>query len=97
MRNLLAFFAAMTITLLVVGYYLNWYTVRTTPAPSGQRSVTVDINTKKIGEDLIKAEQNIEQRLQKKLAADKAAVEKHSTPTQAPMQLPTPIVNIVND
>ena len=33
MRNLLAFLAAMTLTLLGVGWYLDWYQLRRTPAP----------------------------------------------------------------
>jgi hypothetical protein len=70
MRNLLAFLAAMTLTLAGVGWYLDWYRVRSTPVDGGQKSVTVDINTKKISEDLLKAEQKIQQRLADKVKGD---------------------------
>jgi hypothetical protein len=51
-RNLLAFFAALVLTFLGVGYFLNWYQISTTPGPDGRRSVTIDLNTKKIGQDI---------------------------------------------
>lgn len=66
MRNLLAFLAALTLTLAAVGWYLDWYQIRRTPAPSGQRSVTVDINTQKISQDLLEAEKRIQKRLAEK-------------------------------
>jgi hypothetical protein len=66
MRNLLAFLAAAVLTLAGVGWYLDWYHIRSTPIDGGQKSVTVDINTKKITEDLIRAEQKIQQRLAEK-------------------------------
>ncbi len=49
MRNMLAFLAAMTLAFVCTGWYLDWFSFRSTPAPSGQRSVTIDINTKKMG------------------------------------------------
>lgn len=63
MRNMLAFFAALLLTVAGAGWYLGWYTVRSTPAANGQRSVTVDINTVKVGEDLRAAGEKIQQRL----------------------------------
>lgn len=72
MRNLLAFLAAVLLTLAGVGWYLDWYHIRSTPIEGGQKSVTVDINTKKIGEDLLKAEQKIQQRLAEKAKGESA-------------------------
>lgn len=70
MRNLLAFLAAVVLTLGVVGWYLDWYSIHASPAQNGQKSVTVDINTKKIGEDLLKAEQKIQKRLAEKAGSN---------------------------
>jgi hypothetical protein len=86
MRNMLAFLAAMALTVAAVGWYLDWYRVRTTPAPSGQRSVTVDINTEKIGDDFHKAEQKIQQKLAEKI--EKANAEKKAREAQA-TEVPT--------
>ncbi len=55
MRNLLAFFAALLLSFVVAGWWLDWYKFRTTTT-DGHPSVTVDFNTKKISEDVQKAE-----------------------------------------
>jgi hypothetical protein len=68
---MLAFFAALVITLAAVGWYLDWYKVRSSPSPTGKRSVTIDINTVKIGSDLHKAEQGLEKKMEKKAAPGK--------------------------
>jgi hypothetical protein len=66
MRNLLAFLAAVTLTVVAVGWYLDWYKVRRSPSPSGDPSVTVDFDTKKIGDDLGKAQKAIQKKLSEK-------------------------------
>jgi hypothetical protein len=73
MRNMLAFLAALTLTLAGVGWYLDWYRVRSAPTPSGQRSVTVDINTQKISKDLLEAEKKIQKKLEDKAKAEQGA------------------------
>ncbi|HXG08297.1 MAG TPA: hypothetical protein VNK04_00760 [Gemmataceae bacterium] len=52
MRNLLAFTAALALTVAGVGLYLDWYRVRTTSPGAGRRTVNIDINTEKISDDL---------------------------------------------
>jgi hypothetical protein len=52
MRNLLALFALLVLAFLGCGYFLGWYKISTAPAPDGHRSVTIDLNTKKIGQDI---------------------------------------------
>lgn len=52
MRNLLAFVAAAALTVAGVGWYLGWFKVQSAPAPAGQRTVNININTDKIAEDL---------------------------------------------
>ncbi len=86
MRNMLAFFAALLLTVAAVGWYLDWYRIRGTPAPDGHRSVTVDVNTHKISEDLLKAEQKIQDKL-----AEKAKHEGGDAPDKKrPLSVPAP-------
>jgi hypothetical protein len=56
MRSLLTLVGAAVVTFAVVGYFLGWYKVRTTPGPDGHREVTIDVNGPKIKEDLKKSE-----------------------------------------
>jgi hypothetical protein len=61
---MLAFLAALMLTFVGLGWYLDWYNIRSIPADSvGHRSVTVDINAIKIGADLHKAEEKVQQKL----------------------------------
>jgi hypothetical protein len=94
MRNMLAFLAALTLTFVGIGWYLDWFALRHTPSPSGQRSVTIDINTRKIYEDALKAEQKIQQRLaEKSRAADTPAGPDKSAAPRAPQDLSIPGLN----
>jgi hypothetical protein len=83
MRNMLAFFAALLLTVAGVGWYLGWYSVHSAPAGNGQRSVTVDINTVKIGQDLRAAEERIQQELAERSQKNKAEAAKEK-PKEAP-------------
>jgi hypothetical protein len=60
MRNILAFLGALVVTLVVVGWYENWFQFRTTPAPDGKRNITVDIDSTKVTNDVEEAEHKIE-------------------------------------
>ena len=64
MRNVLAFVAALALTGGGLGWYLDWFRVRSQPAPEGQRSLSIDINTAKIGADLHRGEQNLQKILE---------------------------------
>jgi hypothetical protein len=78
MRNLLAFLAALTLTVLGLGWYLDWYHVRTSPGPSaGHRNVTIDIDTVKFEDDLSKGGAKIQEMLEKN-RKDQAAKEKEA-------------------
>jgi hypothetical protein len=59
MRNLLAFLSAATLTFFGLGWYLGWYQLHSGPAVAGHRSVTIDINTVKIGDDLERGGQKL--------------------------------------
>jgi hypothetical protein len=83
MRNMLAFLAAMALAFACTGWYLEWFAFNSAPAPSGHRSVTIDVNTPKIAADLLEAEKKIEQKL-----ADKAKDANTPAPTSAPKTAP---------
>jgi len=65
MRNLLAFVAALALTFGGVGWYLDWFKIQSTrPVEDpGHRSVNIDINTKKVGQDLHRAEEKVQDAL----------------------------------
>ena len=64
MRNLLAFVAAAALTVGGAGWFLDWYRVRSDPAPSGYKSLSIDINPGKIGQDLHKGERGLQRMLE---------------------------------
>jgi hypothetical protein len=59
MRNLLAFMAAVVLTVAGLGWYLGWYRIHSAPAADGHRNVNIDLNTDKITEDIHRAERKI--------------------------------------
>jgi hypothetical protein len=64
---MLALFAAVLLTVVGLGWYLDWYKVRSQPASvPGQHSVNIDIDTTKISTDLQKGERKIQQMLENK-------------------------------
>jgi hypothetical protein len=65
MRNLLAFLAMVVLAFFGAGWYLGWYKVQNTPTGTGHRSVNIDFNTEKIGEDLEKGTAKITKMLDK--------------------------------
>jgi hypothetical protein len=71
MRNLLAFLAAAVLTFLGVGWYLDWYHVKSSPADVGHHRVDIDINGDKIIKDVETGVQKGEQKLQNALEKDK--------------------------
>ncbi len=80
MRNLLAFLAATCLTVGISGWYLGWYTVETTPAPQGKRNVNIEINTVKIGHDIQRGSEKLQDLLKESKDKDKAVEKKSSTP-----------------
>jgi hypothetical protein len=51
-KNLLALLAAAVLVFLGAGYYLDWYRIRPTGADANRQSFNVDINGKKIRDDV---------------------------------------------
>ncbi|MBM3994958.1 MAG: hypothetical protein FJ303_12520 [Planctomycetes bacterium] len=52
MRNILALVGFLVVGFAVAGYFLGWYQLTSEPSPDGHRKFNVDLNTKKIGEDV---------------------------------------------
>jgi hypothetical protein len=71
MRNLLAFLAALLLTVVGLGWYLDWFKFASVTGGDGHRQVTIDINTNKISKDIHHAEEEV----QEKLAKDKKPTE----------------------
>src|SRR5262245_24139855 len=65
MRNMLALIGAMVVTVGGVGWYLDWFKVRSTPAPAGYRSLNIDINTGKISDDIHRGSARVQEVLEK--------------------------------
>jgi hypothetical protein len=61
MRNLLALVAALLLLIGGAGWYLGWFRVHSQPAESGHRNVSIDIDTNKIGQDLHKGEERLQE------------------------------------
>jgi hypothetical protein len=89
---MLAFLAAVVLILGGVGWYLDWYKVGSRPIEDpGHRNVSIDIDTRKIGADVQKGEQKIQQWLETHNAdkgqltatakSDKAAVKDAISPS----------------
>ena len=78
MRNLLAFMMALLLTLGGLGYYLDWFRVRTSPGTDGHTTLNIDVNTVKAYQDVSKAATKGAELLDKKAKeeADKAEAEK---------------------
>jgi hypothetical protein len=54
MKNALAFAAAATLVLIGAGWYLGWYTVKTTRNLDGTEHVDVDVDSNKVRADVNK-------------------------------------------
>ncbi|HZY88601.1 MAG TPA: hypothetical protein VFE78_27510 [Gemmataceae bacterium] len=90
MRNMLAFLAAVVLTVAVLGWYLDWYKVQSHSATEGHQNLSIDINTTKIGTDLQKGEQNLQKILEKnaKQAAGSIGDAKGAAEKKAPAEAP---------
>jgi hypothetical protein len=61
MRNLLALLAALLLLIGGAGWYLGWFKFHTEAAESGHGKVSIDINTQKMGQDLKKGEEKLQE------------------------------------
>jgi hypothetical protein len=92
MRNLLALLAVALITLVALGWYLEWYHISSTPANGGHRQVNIDFNTPKIGHDVEKGVEKGGEKIRKML--EKTSKKDTVDTTEAPKKEPiTPASN----
>jgi hypothetical protein len=70
MRNLLAFMAAGVLAFAGAGWYLGWYQVESAPAASGKNAVKIEIDRAKIGSDLHKGSEKLQDALEKTAHSD---------------------------
>ena len=70
MRNILAFLAASVICIAGLGYYLGWYSVQSSAGAAGKRQVNIDIDSRKISDDLQKGTEKIQQVIDQSRGAD---------------------------
>jgi hypothetical protein len=88
MRNMLAFLAALTLVVAGLGWFLDWYKVRSATLPSGNHNVNIEIDSSKFYQDLQKGEEKFHHLLEKKSqeqnakseTPDKTAKDKASIP-----------------
>jgi hypothetical protein len=64
MRNLLALLAAVLLLVAGLGWYLDWFKVKAQPAEAGHHNVSIDIDKKKISQDIQKGEERLHQMLE---------------------------------
>lgn len=84
MRNMLALVGAAVVAFGGVGWYLDWFKIHSTPAPSGHRSVNIDIDTVKIGEDLHRGTVKVQEVLDKKKDGETKTASPGKTDGKAP-------------
>jgi hypothetical protein len=73
MRNLLALLAAVLLIFAGLGWYLDWFKLKTQPAEPGHHNVSIDIDKKKITDDIQKGEQKLHQMLDNAKEKDKGS------------------------
>ena len=73
MRNILALVGALALTVAWAGWYLGWFRLSSGPTATGQRGVTINIDTEKIGQDLHRAEQGLQKKIAEKVKPAPAA------------------------
>ena len=52
MRNFLAFVGLVVVGFAGAGYYFGWYQFALSPGKDGKQHISVDVDTKKIGDDV---------------------------------------------
>jgi hypothetical protein len=88
MRNLLAFLAAVTLTVVIAGWYLNWYSIHSMPASDGHHKLSIDINTVKVGADVQKGSTSFWNFLEKARKPDTTSEVKSEAPSEVKAEAP---------
>jgi len=64
MRNTLALLAAVVLIVLVLGYFLNWYSLVGVESQGGGHRLQIDLNTSKIKADISKGKEKLKETIQ---------------------------------
>jgi len=72
MRNLLAFLGAAILTFAFVGWYLDWYRIKSSSSQPGHQELNINLNRAKIVADVQKGVQKGEERIQDFLERSKS-------------------------
>ena len=73
MRNILALLAAMVIMIGGTGWYLGWFSVQSTAGAAGKRQVNIEVDSRKISEDLQKGTEKLQSVIDQTRAADSSS------------------------
>ena len=80
MRNLLAFLAAAALVFLGVGWYLDWYKVKSVPSAPGRQSFNIDVDKEKLTRDVQQGVRKTEEKVHEVLEKRR----QEANPTGAP-------------
>jgi hypothetical protein len=75
MRNMLALVGAAVVTVVGLGWYLDWFHVHRESTGEGKSSYNVQVNDQKIKEDVHKGEEKLHDIIEKKTATKVSAAE----------------------
>ena len=90
---MLAFFAAAVLTFAGLGWYLDWYTISSSPAADGHRQVKINLNTNKIEQDVEKGGQKVRNMLEKDKKDSNGKTGAQPKESTVPQNQPTPPAN----
>jgi hypothetical protein len=83
MRNLLALLAAVLLIFAGLGWYLDWFRVKSQPSEPGHHNVSIDIDKEKITKDIQKGEEKLHQILDKENKAPGTNIPGKDKPTRS--------------
>lgn len=91
MKNLLAFLAAVAVVVIFAGWYLGWYEINHHPLPDGRHAVEIEVDKKKVVEDVKRGSETVLREGREKL---EKLLDKHpkaaSSGAEEPAELPLP-------
>jgi len=88
MKNLLAFVGGVIVTFAGLGWYLDWYKVKSEAGPAGHHKVNIDFDSAKIADDVQKGVQKGEQKLQSLEKNSGSRADDHSKSPDSVLFLP---------